>query len=252
MLDMCILILTNFLYFNRDVVYRRKIYPTPSFKNAWTEPRMQPMAMNIDIKANPPHLSTPTIQHPADHHIHRLSLDLPDDIFCPAAPNPETFMSPLLSTQSSECPSPSVSDTLPFSSPTVTLSRRPKMLSNIAAPTIEPPTLYTIPPGPSSPAMQDDDIPDHFDDTAEFEHEINPEDAWNLVPYHISWGSFYHGYKAGTLPGPDGKCIFLRSPTPLKNQRTGQACEKCRERKAKVSITLLLWCWKQLRHALLF
>lgn len=63
---------------------------------------------------------------------------------------------------------------------------------------------------------------------------IDPEDAWNLIPYHIPWGSAYHGYKGGTLPGPDGKCLFLRSPTPLKNQRTGQACEKCRERKAKV------------------
>jgi len=58
---------------------------------------------------------------------------------------------------------------------------------------------------------------------------------WNLVAYHIPWGPGYEGYEAGTLPGPDGTCIFLRSPTPLKRQRTAQACEKCRERKAKVS-----------------
>lgn len=202
---------------------------------------MQPMPSEIDAKASSSHLSTCTTQHPAVHHTHPLPLDLPDDIFCPPpAPNSETFMSPLLSTtQSSECASPSVSDSLPFSSPAVTLSRRPKMLSNFTAPTIEPPTLYTMPPVLSSPTMQDDEILDHFDEATELEHEINPEDAWNLVPYHISWGSIYHGYKAGTLPGPDGKCIFLRSPTPLKNQRTGQACEKCRERKAKVSVTSL-------------
>ncbi|KLO12922.1 hypothetical protein SCHPADRAFT_390867 [Schizopora paradoxa] len=65
--------------------------------------------------------------------------------------------------------------------------------------------------------------------------ETDAEDAWNLVPYNIAWGPSYYGYKKGTLPGPDGKSIFLRSPTPLKNQRTGQACEKCRERKAKCS-----------------
>ena len=67
--------------------------------------------------------------------------------------------------------------------------------------------------------------------------ETDAEDAWNLVPYNIAWGPSYYGYKKGTLPGPDGKSIFLRSPTPLKNQRTGQACEKCRERKAKVRLT---------------
>ncbi|KZT20227.1 hypothetical protein NEOLEDRAFT_1182748 [Neolentinus lepideus HHB14362 ss-1] len=61
------------------------------------------------------------------------------------------------------------------------------------------------------------------------------EDSWNLIPYNVPWGSAYHQYEAGTLPGPEGACIFLRSPTPLKNQRTTQACEKCRERKAKCS-----------------
>ncbi|KIJ45020.1 hypothetical protein M422DRAFT_30187 [Sphaerobolus stellatus SS14] len=66
--------------------------------------------------------------------------------------------------------------------------------------------------------------------------EEEAEDApWNLVAYHIPWGPGYEGYEAGTLPGPDGTCIFLRSPTPLKRQRTTQACEKCRERKAKCS-----------------
>ncbi|KAI0058511.1 hypothetical protein BV25DRAFT_1221552 [Artomyces pyxidatus] len=62
----------------------------------------------------------------------------------------------------------------------------------------------------------------------------DPDDAWNLIPYHVSWGHEYEEYRAGTLPGPDGDCIFLRSPTPLRNQRASEACKKCRERKAKV------------------
>ena len=88
--------------------------------------------------------------------------------------------------------------------------------------------------GPSSPSLSEDN--------AESDEEIDSEDAWNLIPYDIAWGSSYYGYKKSdcTLPGPDGKCIFLRSPTPLRYQRTGQACEKCRERKAKVSPSLNL------------
>jgi hypothetical protein len=61
------------------------------------------------------------------------------------------------------------------------------------------------------------------------------EDCWNLIPYNVPWGNNYRNYEYGTLPGPEGACIFLRSPTPVKNQRTSQACKKCRERKAKVS-----------------
>jgi hypothetical protein len=60
------------------------------------------------------------------------------------------------------------------------------------------------------------------------------DQPWNLVAYHVPWGPVYEGYETGALPGPGGDCIFLRSPTPLKRQRTSQACEKCRERKAKV------------------
>jgi hypothetical protein len=60
------------------------------------------------------------------------------------------------------------------------------------------------------------------------------DDCWNLIPYNVPWGNSYHNYEYGTLPGPEGACIFLRSPTPVKNQRTSQACKKCRERKAKV------------------
>ena len=60
------------------------------------------------------------------------------------------------------------------------------------------------------------------------------DDCWNLIPYNVPWGNNYHNYEYGTLPGPEGACIFLRSPTPVKNQRTSQACKKCRERKAKV------------------
>lgn len=96
------------------------------------------------------------------------------------------------------------------------------------------PCLSTLPSlaaaiNPSSPLI------DSFEDATDSDDDVESEDAWNLVPYDISWGSSYYGYREGTLPGPDGKCIFLRSPTPLKYQRTGQACEKCRERKAKAS-----------------
>lgn len=63
-----------------------------------------------------------------------------------------------------------------------------------------------------------------------------PDDIgqWELVPYDVPWGSEYYHYKAGTLPGPDGKCLFLRSPTPIEKRRAPQACRMCRERKAKV------------------
>ena len=67
----------------------------------------------------------------------------------------------------------------------------------------------------------------------------DPDDAWNLIPYNVSWGHEYEEYRAGILPGPEGDCIFLRSPTPLRNQRASEACKKCRERKAKVCTLLL-------------
>lgn len=70
--------------------------------------------------------------------------------------------------------------------------------------------------------------------TLQDSHPFDADDAWNLIPYHVSWGHEYEEYRAGTLPGPEGNCIFLRSPTPLKNQRATEACKKCRERKAKV------------------
>ncbi|TBU57121.1 hypothetical protein BD310DRAFT_569004 [Dichomitus squalens] len=66
---------------------------------------------------------------------------------------------------------------------------------------------------------------------------VASEDSWNLIPYDVPWGPEYYHYRAGTLPGPEGACIFLRSPTPLKNRRTQKACNKCRQRKAKCSGT---------------
>ena len=59
---------------------------------------------------------------------------------------------------------------------------------------------------------------------------------WELVPYDVPWGSEYYHYKDGTLPGPDEKCLFLRSPMPLEKRRAPQACRMCRERKAKVRL----------------
>ncbi|KAI0784046.1 hypothetical protein C8Q75DRAFT_810392 [Abortiporus biennis] len=64
---------------------------------------------------------------------------------------------------------------------------------------------------------------------------IEPEICWNLIPYDVPWGADYYNYKAGQLPGPDGQCLFLRSPTPVEKRRTAQACKSCRERKAKCS-----------------
>ncbi|KAI0059022.1 hypothetical protein BV25DRAFT_1918922 [Artomyces pyxidatus] len=61
----------------------------------------------------------------------------------------------------------------------------------------------------------------------------DPDGAWNLIPCRVSWAHEYEEYRGGTLPGPDGDCVFLRSPTPLKNQRASEACKKCRERKTK-------------------
>ncbi|KAG8745602.1 hypothetical protein FRC10_007493 [Ceratobasidium sp. 414] len=55
--------------------------------------------------------------------------------------------------------------------------------------------------------------------------EPKEEHPWNLV----SWQPFNQDAAA-----PGTAAFFLRSPTPTKRQRTNQACEKCRERKAKV------------------
>ncbi|KAH8089899.1 hypothetical protein BXZ70DRAFT_495926 [Cristinia sonorae] len=59
--------------------------------------------------------------------------------------------------------------------------------------------------------------------------------SWNLVPYDVPWGQDYYQYNQGTLPGPAGTCLFLRSPTPVEKRRTVQACKMCRDRKAKCS-----------------
>ncbi|THH27527.1 hypothetical protein EUX98_g6671 [Antrodiella citrinella] len=67
------------------------------------------------------------------------------------------------------------------------------------------------------------------------EPSVDDGASWNLVPYDVPWGQDYYQYKQGTLPGPDGACLFLRSPTPVEKRRTLQACKMCRERKAKCS-----------------
>ncbi|KAI0360271.1 hypothetical protein OH77DRAFT_1393123 [Trametes cingulata] len=94
-----------------------------------------------------------------------------------------------------------------------------------------------MPSGAGSPP-----VPSSFPSTPTDQLSSSPldaasEDSWNLIPYDVPWGPEYYHYKAGTLPGPDGACIFLRSPTPLKNRRTQKACNKCRQRKAKCSGT---------------
>ncbi|KAL6298877.1 hypothetical protein BKA93DRAFT_34264 [Sparassis latifolia] len=109
---------------------------------------------------------------------------------------------------------------------------------------VEPGLLSIKPHSPVSPSCSDSSS---SPTTPVDMHGLEPcvavadpaeDDCWNLIPYHIPWGPEYYNYKGGTLPGPDGKtCIFLRSPTPLKNRRTEKACNKCRERKAKCSGT---------------
>ncbi|CAE6436801.1 unnamed protein product [Rhizoctonia solani] len=60
----------------------------------------------------------------------------------------------------------------------------------------------------------------------------NDEQPWNLIPCAMPFAQ--DGVAgSGGIPGVAGASFFLRSPTPTKRQRTNQACEKCRERKAK-------------------
>ncbi|CCO27576.1 hypothetical protein BN14_01560 [Rhizoctonia solani AG-1 IB] len=57
------------------------------------------------------------------------------------------------------------------------------------------------------------------------------EQPWNLIPCSMPFAQ--DGVGSVGIPGVAGTSFFLRSPTPTKRQRTNQACEKCRERKAK-------------------
>ncbi|KDQ10586.1 hypothetical protein BOTBODRAFT_68514 [Botryobasidium botryosum FD-172 SS1] len=77
-----------------------------------------------------------------------------------------------------------------------------------------------LPTPPIAPAPNPNPTP-----TGEPEAEI----SWNLVPCEAPFASTHDGAQ----PGANGSSFFLRSPTPTKRQRTVQACEKCRERKAK-------------------
>ena len=71
------------------------------------------------------------------------------------------------------------------------------------------------------------------------------EQTWNLVPFSLPAKGFPGGrvggpqtagsYNQGEHQVGEAAGMFLRSPTPTKRQRTSQACEKCRDRKAKVS-----------------
>ena len=62
------------------------------------------------------------------------------------------------------------------------------------------------------------------------------DDLWNLRPYDVPWGDCYFDYQPGMLPGHDGMCLILRSPTPIEQRRTAVACKHCRQRKAKVCV----------------
>lgn len=54
----------------------------------------------------------------------------------------------------------------------------------------------------------------------------------------MSYGPLTQGSESGTT-------LFYRSPTPSARQRTNQACEKCRDRKTKVSIVCHVMCHHQ-------
>jgi hypothetical protein len=66
----------------------------------------------------------------------------------------------------------------------------------------------------------------------------NDEQPWNLIPYSMPFAQD-NANGSAAIPGMAGGSFFLRSPTPTKRQRTNQACEKCRERKAKVALVHL-------------
>lgn len=94
-------------------------------------------------------------------------------------------------------------------------------------------------PSPPSPTMSaPDDSPATPPEVLSDElNSSEPEETtWALIPYDVPWGDDFVDYKAGELPGPEGSCLFLRSPTPVEKRRAAQACQLCRERKAKVCV----------------
>ena len=92
-------------------------------------------------------------------------------------------------------------------------------------------------PSPTSPQLIADDVPS---DDGSAPPSTPPEElperetTWELIPYDVPWGEEFMDYHPGILPGPEGICLFLRSPTPIEKRRAVQACQLCRERKAKV------------------
>ncbi|KAI0824963.1 hypothetical protein BC628DRAFT_1419700 [Trametes gibbosa] len=98
------------------------------------------------------------------------------------------------------------------------------------------PGLPSATSSPSPASSSPPHTPSHPPDSGCAENDPAAADhAWNLIPYDVPWGPEYYDYHAGSLPGPDGACLFLRSPTPIKNRRTQKACNRCRQRKAKCS-----------------
>ncbi|KAG9018150.1 hypothetical protein FRB90_012113 [Tulasnella sp. 427] len=112
---------------------------------------------------------------------------------------------------------------------------------------------YTIDPKPQSTlsAIAPFNKPSPVSASSATTSEPN-DNPWNLVSYNLPFtasgrstagvpGDLIGGSTVG--PGTDtpGAPLFLRSPTPTKRQRTSQACEKCRDRKAKVSVPSVSW-----------
>ena len=90
---------------------------------------------------------------------------------------------------------------------------------------------------PSPPSPTDDSPATPPEVLSDELNSSEPEETtWALIPYDVPWGDDFVDYKAGELPGPEGSCLFLRSPTPVEKRRAAQACQLCRERKAKVCV----------------
>ncbi|KAG8929129.1 hypothetical protein FRC02_005966 [Tulasnella sp. 418] len=99
-------------------------------------------------------------------------------------------------------------------------------------------SLHSVPPPSPNRQAQIPSFPNDSGPTAT--SRDSTDISWNLVPYKLpfpgmSGASGVNGAASqGTPSGSAGAGgLFLRSPTPTKRQRTSQACEKCRERKAK-------------------
>lgn len=138
--------------------------------------------------------------------------------------------------------SPHLFHTRPLSSPHSAPS------SNASASTSPSPAsassrMHTFAVAPQQPSVASSRLTTQLASGPSAPSKSEPADApWNLVPYNAPFkmrdgkGGAGASTQDGGIPSVMAASgVFLRSPTPTKRQRTNQACEKCRDRKAKVS-----------------